>query len=74
MFNPVNPLGNGRFGAFETNTDEGAKQALLQEWEAHCVKRDREPCPRCNGFGLRRPEDFNTGCNVCKGEGTLAAV
>jgi hypothetical protein len=76
LFRPINPLGNGRFGAFETNTHEANLEYLLGEWAKTCVKRDRTPCTRCNGYGHIRPRpgkegDGRIGCEQCHGEGSF---
>ena len=84
MFRPIGKLegigGGASYQAFETLTDEQAKQELLNAWstpEQQEYNRSTTQCPSCRGWGykiIRRGRETireTVGCQTCLGLGKL---
>jgi hypothetical protein len=66
------PIAPGFYGAFETLSDDGVRQALREEFDAVVTRRSptAQDCPGCNGRGVHR-RDERVGCDTCHGRGII---
>lgn len=80
MFRPIDKLESGFFKAFETLTDEQAKQSLLEAWstpEQREYNENTVQCSGCKGWGyriIRRGRETireTVGCAECLGLGKV---